>query len=140
MRVASELAAVWYPARTFVARPHRCSNSDRGRPITRLRCNANVQHAQLVHQLERRRVDDSFVAFGCGAPEQVLLIPFDSFRPWLEDMHKTQQEDGRFYWHVHVRREKGAKFFLQRRKGAYRPEITGFLLADGGTDRDASKP
>ena len=52
---------------------------------------------------------DSFVAFGCGSPDQFLLIPFGSFRPWLEEMNKTQ--------------------------GTSRPEITGFLLPGNTTER-----
>ncbi len=83
------------------------------------------------HQLDfLSSTPDSFVAFGCGSHNQVLLIPFNSFRPWLQEMRQTKPEDGRFYWHVQIHREKDGKFFLQRRRGASKPEITGFLLSD----------
>ena len=78
---------------------------------------------------------DSFVAFGCGSPDQALLIPFESFRPWLEEMNQTQRDDGSFCWHVHIHREEGGKFFLQRKKGASRPEITRFLVLDNAPDQ-----
>lgn len=73
---------------------------------------------------------NSFAAFGCGFPDQILLIPFDSFRPWLDEVNQTKVEDGKSYWHVQIRRE-GERFFLQRKRGASRLDITRFLLRDG---------
>ena len=45
----------------------------------------------------------------------IVLIPRDSFTPWLEGMNKTHLED-RFYWHVHIYIEDDT-LALNRSKG-----------------------
>jgi hypothetical protein len=69
------------------------------------------------------------VAFGCGAAEMALLIPFGEFAPWLKEMNITARED-RFYWHVHIFHD-GERFLLARRKGAERIDLTRFFLPAG---------
>ena len=79
------------------------------------------------HQQEfLAQMQDSFVAFGCGTAETVLLIPFGEFAPWLKEMNITERED-RFYWHVHIFQD-GGRFLLARRKGAERIDLTRCLL------------
>lgn len=68
----------------------------------------------------------AFIAFGCGSPEDLLLIPYEEFQPWLEGLNTTERED-RTYWHVPIVREAGA-FTLIRRKGASNVDLTRFLL------------
>ena len=67
-----------------------------------------------------------YVAFGCGTPANVLLIPFEVFSPWLEGMNVTALED-RHYRHVQIVSD-GRSFTLLQRKGAPRIDLTGFLL------------
>jgi hypothetical protein len=67
-----------------------------------------------------------FVAFGCGSPEKVLLIPASDFTPWLSGMNVTQDKD-RFYWHVYIL-EEGDNLILHRKKGEKKIDITGYLL------------
>jgi hypothetical protein len=44
------------------------------------------------HQQEfLAQIQDSFVAFGCGAAATVLLIPFGEFAPWLKEMNITER-------------------------------------------------
>ncbi len=70
---------------------------------------------------------EAYVAFGCGSPDAVLLIPFAEFREWLEGMGTTERED-RFYWHVVIYREE-ERFVLHRRKEEERIDLSRYLLA-----------
>jgi hypothetical protein len=74
----------------------------------------------------------SFVTFGCGSEQIVLIIPFDDFKNWLEQMNTTDSE-GRFYWHVSIVKD-GENLTLYRKKGAARIDLTKYLVtADKGT-------
>lgn len=50
---------------------------------------------------------NSFVAFGCGNPENTLLIPFKEFEPFLKNCGTTDNEE-KMYWHIviHFRAEQ----------------------------------
>jgi len=72
-------------------------------------------------------VSTSFVAFGCGSPKQVLLVPFPEFRQWLPNLNVTERDDRR-YWHVHIGRD-GSKFLLARNKSLSKVDLTRFLLS-----------
>jgi hypothetical protein len=67
-----------------------------------------------------------YVVFGCGTSDQILLIPLEEFRKWLDGMNVTETEN-RFYWHVSIFRENG-KFVLHRKKGMDRIDLTRYLL------------
>lgn len=71
-----------------------------------------------------------YVAFGCGSPERLLLVPYPQFREWIDGFWTTEAED-RVYWHVVIYRENG-RFILHRKKGESRVELTRFLVAPGG--------
>ena len=60
-------------------------------------------------------MESGYVVFGCGSERLIVLIPRDSFTPWLEGMNKTHLED-RFYWHVHIYIEDDT-LALNRSKG-----------------------
>lgn len=70
----------------------------------------------------------SYVAFGCGTPATILLIPLGDFRPWLDAMNTTQLPD-RPYWHVHISR-KDHTYILRRKAGASRIDLTRYLLSN----------
>lgn len=60
------------------------------------------------HQLELlNEFQNSYVAYGCGKPEETLLIPFKNFEPFLENCGTTEKEE-RMYWHIviHFRDKK----------------------------------
>lgn len=67
----------------------------------------------------------AYVAFGCGSPDQVLLIPFALFDGWLEGMNVTERED-RMYWHVKIAVE-GKRLSLTR-PGVTRIDLTQYLV------------
>jgi hypothetical protein len=72
--------------------------------------------------------EQAFVAFGCGSPEKLVMIPFKVFAPWVDGMNQTHRDDGRSYWHVQIFDEDG-RLVLHRKKDEARPDITKYLLA-----------
>ena len=71
-------------------------------------------------------LETGYVAFGCGSEKLLVLVPRDTFVPWLEGMNKTNLED-RFYWHVHIYLEDES-IVLYRSKGFPRIELNPFLV------------
>jgi hypothetical protein len=67
-----------------------------------------------------------FVAFGCGSEKLLILVPRDTFIPWLEGLNKTNLED-RFYWHVHIYLEDDS-ILLYRAKGFPRIDLNPFRV------------
>lgn len=51
--------------------------------------------------------ENGFVVFGCGSPNDTLLIPFKEFEPFLKNCGTTENEE-RMYWHIviHFRENK----------------------------------
>jgi hypothetical protein len=81
------------------------------------------------HQREfLKQAEDPFVAFGCGSPNTLLLIPFADFSQWLNGMHVTRRED-KMYWHVSIFNEQG-RFVLHRKRGEERIDLTEYLLPE----------
>jgi len=81
-------------------------------------------HPHQKESLEQAK--EPFVAFGCGSPDILLLIPFSDFRQWLNGMHITQNGD-RMYWHVSIYTEK-SRLVLHRKRGEARIDLTRYLL------------
>lgn len=53
--------------------------------------------------------DNPYVAYGCGSPENTILIPFLTFEPFVKNFWTTSKE--RMYWHV-VIHKRSDKFLL----------------------------
>ncbi|MDT4956129.1 MAG: hypothetical protein QOJ02_4267 [Acidobacteriota bacterium] len=68
----------------------------------------------------------SFVAYGCGSPDKVVLIPYQIFEPLTQNMHTTIQEE-RKYWHV-VINERENRFYLAQPLTGNRVDVTNYLL------------
>jgi len=81
-------------------------------------------HPHQKESLENKKT--GYVAFGCGDPSQVILIPFQIFSTWLEGMNITDCGD-RFYWHVHIHK-KGDSFILHRKKGSENFDVTEYKI------------
>jgi hypothetical protein len=71
----------------------------------------------------------SFLVLGCGSKDNVLSIPYPEFKPWLDDLWTTER-DARMYWHIRIQKEK-AKFYLDRKRGIGRLDISRYLLLRG---------
>lgn len=69
----------------------------------------------------------SYVALGCGAPEHIILLPFQKLVSWLDDFWTTEKED-RNYWHIRVHDGNGV-LQLDRKKGMGRLDVTSYLLS-----------
>ena len=79
------------------------------------------------HQKEfLNSLETGYVAFGCGSEKVLVLIPRDTFLPWLDGMNKTHLED-RFYWHVHIYLEDES-MMIYRSKGFPEIDLKSFLI------------
>jgi hypothetical protein len=72
--------------------------------------------------------EKSFVAFGCGSDDTIILIPWSEFYPQLNEMNITEKGD-KFYWHVHIT-HRGDGFFLHQKGGADSVDVTKFILSN----------
>lgn len=68
----------------------------------------------------------SYVAFGCGSEERLLLIPYADFLVWVEGMNETTNDE-RSYKHVSISRT-AEHFELVRRQGWPRIDLTSYLV------------
>lgn len=68
-----------------------------------------------------------FIVLGCGSPNIVLLIPFDDFEDWLDELWTTENED-RFYWHIRIH-ENGSNLLLDRKGGQSRLDVTKYRIS-----------
>lgn len=50
--------------------------------------------------------EEAYVAFACGSENNILLIPFGTFKGWLPTLNQTVLAD-RHYWHVKFEEAKG---------------------------------
>lgn len=74
-----------------------------------------IRYWYAFHPAQKDFLDEgsrSLVAFGCGSPEDIVLLPSELFQKHLSEMRKTES-DGRFYWHVEIFK-KGNKFLLNK--------------------------
>jgi len=104
---------------------------------TRLVCAVSRQHDRpghpaywfSFHPHQQSFLDDAdaaYIAFGCGSPDQVILMPYQKFTPLLDGLHVTDRGD-RMYWHVAIIRD-AHRFTLVRRKGSSDVDLTGYQL------------
>ena len=91
---------------------------------------AGIKYWYAFHPYQKKYLDQfsrALIAFGCGSEETVLLIPFGDFEKWVGGMNVTETEK-KMYWHVHITKER-EKFFLIRKKGTKKVELTKYLLS-----------
>lgn len=84
------------------------------------------------HPHQRERLSDAhegYVAFGCGSPETVFLLPFGDFEPMLPTLNQTHRKDGRSYWHVQIHKH-GDQYLLHPKADEERVDFTPYLLED----------
>lgn len=63
------------------------------------------------HQQEfLNKFNNSYIAYGCGSPDNTILIPFKDFEPLIKNFWTTSNSD-RMYWHV-VIHQRLDKFLL----------------------------
>lgn len=70
--------------------------------------------------------EKAYVAFGCGSPDSILLIPFKEFEKWLPTFNQTELPD-RSYWHVKFENTNG--HWVNHPKAEFpRRDVTKYLL------------
>ncbi|MEO0684418.1 MAG: hypothetical protein AAFY76_05055 [Cyanobacteria bacterium J06649_11] len=81
------------------------------------------------HQREYlRSYENSYMAFGCGTPDRIVLFPFADFDELVDNMNITERED-RHYWHVHIQERNGQYFILQSKSDTSEPvDITKYVI------------
>ena len=70
--------------------------------------------------------ESAYVVLGCGAPEKTLMIPYEIFVDWLNDMWTTSKQD-RMYWHVRIH-QIDTKLLMDRKKGLSRIPVSEYLI------------
>jgi len=90
---------------------------------------AETEYWYAFHPAQLQYLDgseDAFVAYGCGDPSTVILLPANFFKPLLPGMWTTETS-ARMYWHIHIF-EAGGKFFLQQGKLGTRTDVTKYRI------------
>lgn len=67
-----------------------------------------------------------FIAFGCGSPELIFLIPVGELAAWKQHMNITDKP-GSPYWHVHIDGDSGA-YSVRLKPGFSDPALGPFTL------------
>lgn len=57
-------------------------------------------------------LDNAYVAFGCGSPDKIFLIPFTEFEPLIKNFWTTENED-KMYWHVVIHNRENKYLLAQ---------------------------
>ena len=78
-------------------------------------------HPYYRDELEEYK--QSFIAFGCGGPETILLFDLAKFVELLPKLNTTELDD-RMYWHVHFIADERGKIELKF-KGGQPPLVRG---------------
>jgi hypothetical protein len=74
-----------------------------------------------------QQAEIGYVAYGCGSPENILVIPIGTFLDWVDGFNLSQSEKKK-YWHIHITRED-KQYFLERKTGYDRINISNYLLS-----------
>lgn len=69
----------------------------------------------------------SYIAFGCGSADKILLFDLSEFVKWLPRMNTTEKED-RMYWHVQFVEDDRGKIELRAKSGFPSENVTGYLV------------
>jgi hypothetical protein len=69
----------------------------------------------------------SYIAFGCGSAEKILLFDLSEFVRWLPKLNTTERED-RMYWHVIFLENEHGKIELRLKSGFASENVTEHLV------------
>jgi hypothetical protein len=88
-----------------------------------------VEYWYAFHPSQRKYLsqkETSYVCYGCGSPDKVLLLPSEFLEPLLEHMWTTKNETRR-YWHIHIFKT-GSKWELGLGSSSQRVDITHYAI------------
>ena len=72
------------------------------------------------------QAQEAYLALGCGSEVNVLLIPLDDLRLWLDDLGTTERNE-RMHWHIQIYHED-SQWLLGRKKGKGKLDVTKYAL------------
>lgn len=72
--------------------------------------------------------EESYIAFGCGSPNRIVLMNKTEFYPLLERM-RTTGSDKNLYWHVELF-DKDERIFIISRQPEKGKDITEYLISN----------
>lgn len=84
-------------------------------------------HPYYRDELEEYK--QSFIAFGCGGPETILLFDLAKFVELLPKLNTTDLDD-RMYWHVHFVKDEMGKIELKFKGGQPPLDVSSNLLRE----------
>lgn len=91
---------------------------------------ANKYYWYAFHPHYRDALEEykkSYIAFGCGGADKILLFDLAEFIAWLPKMNKTEKDD-RVYWHVHFVEDETGKIEPRFKGGARPVDVTSHLI------------
>ena len=81
-------------------------------------------HPRYLDKL--KKAENSYVAFGCGKSDNIIMIPIMEFKGWLKMMNKTESPE-RSYWHIQIKSSDG-NYRLYTKKDYEDVNINKYLL------------
>lgn len=90
----------------------------------------NTYYWYAFHPYYRDALEEherSYIAFGCGGPDKVLLFDLAEFLTWVPNMNTTERDD-RTYWHVHFVEGQDGRIELRFKGGVPSIDVTDRLL------------
>ena len=86
------------------------------------------------HRDAAAAVPNMHFVFGCGSPDNVLLIPKDRFFSLLEEISLHSHKDRGKCWHVKILLRENGRLVVSRKKGRPPVDLTDCLIASGKRD------
>ncbi len=68
------------------------------------------------------------LVLGCGFENKILIIPIKKLTPLLDKLNRTERENGKYYWHIHVSDQDG-EFILYLKKEFENISLNQYLLS-----------
>lgn len=93
-----------------------------------------VEYWYAFHPSQQKYLSEkqvSYVCYGCGSPDKVLLLPFGFLEPLLKQMWTTKNE-ARHYWHIHLF-EVDSKWEIGLGSAGNRVDITEYAVLSNST-------
>lgn len=79
------------------------------------------------NQLENiKRGKQSYVAFGCGSTDQIVLVPSDEFTKWSKYLPPYTQ--GKTGWHIHLLKTSGKMELRREGRNEQLIDVTRFVV------------
>ena len=83
---------------------------------------------RAYHREFAESTSSGYLILGCGSPDDVLAIGAEKVAEWVPGLNSsTKRTTSLVHWHFHITKE-GDRFFLERKRGFERVDITEFRI------------